>query len=546
MLTLALLAACQGSGIFQLDGAPVAERPPLSLAITTPSTTAFVGGDTTLVSGTVTPTDALVWVEGRAVNVGLDGAFSVELPLRGPYRIIDIEAADGRTSVREIRTALAGSDPLAAWPGAVSVVLTPTGLVRAVGDLGVLVDSLGWSTLIADTIPGVTVSHLPTSGGVTATDSGLDFDVTIRGLELTADLLGTPVTLGWDTVELGLLADVDVDTSGLLALSFGEPVLTLGELNVDAFDIDIPLLEDLIDGGLDGLTELLVGIIDLVVTGLELPVPLPLDLDLDLLGTSVSTSVAAADVTSEGVVLVLGVGIDGPPGDAGAVAVPPPDPWHPDADLLVGVHEGLFQLVLASDLLDLVDLDSLQLDGFLANILTLPLQGLPGGAILPEADGWCIGVDPGEARVARMPGGTAPLAALYLPELAVDIGYSTSTAQCQPWLQATIATEILLIVEDKTRIGVDLVVADGTVTYYASELPWDEDGVVSGLGNILETVLDLLGGSLDFDLSDLAGTGASTGLLPALAPAVLESEPLFGPDGRPLDGLHGITLSLFD
>ncbi len=547
---LLMLLACQGSDALRLGDERTAERPALALFVTAPDEgSRFVGGDTTRVMGSVTPPDARVWVEGREVRVGQSGDFAVELPLRGPYRIIDIEAADGRGGVRETRTVLAGSDPLDSWPGAVSAVLTPGGLARAIGDVGELVDGLGWAALLQDSLPGTTVSHYPTTGTVTPTDEGLAFDITVQGLEITFDVLGAPVSLGWSRVELGIVADASVDDAGLLSLSFGEPSLFLGDLRIDAFDIEVPLLEDLIDGGLDGLVSLLEGVIDLLVGTTAIPIPLPLDLELDLLGTAVQTSLAAVEVTDEGVNIVLGVGIDGPPGDAGDIVIPAPDPWSPTTDLRLGLHEGLFQLILASDLLDLLDLGSLQLDGLLGNILALPLQGLPGGAVLPDAEGWCIGIDPGEARVARMPGGLEPLAALYLPELYVDIGYSSGITLCQPWLQATIATEALLVVEEGTRIGIDLVVADGTVHYYGSELPWDEDGVVDGLGNVLESILGLLGGALEFDLAELftgLGTGTTTGLFPALAPDLLSATPMTDEDGRLLDGVHTLSLSLFE
>ncbi|MFT4624065.1 MAG: hypothetical protein ACI8PZ_002721 [Myxococcota bacterium] len=546
------LLGCQGDGELGLGGlgSKAPPRPPLALTVASPAVeTTFVGGDSVRVTGSVAPADAVVWVEGRRVRVGNAGDFTVDLPLWAPYRIVDIEAADGLTQVRETRTVLAGDDPLASWPGAVSLVLTPGGLGRIVGDVGALVDGLGWAQLVEGLAPGFVVSHFPTTGFLAPTDDGIRFDVAFHGVELAFELLGSPIALKWDTVDLALLADLTVDDAGVLGLSFGEPELALGRLSIDAFGIDAPFLEGWIDDGLDWVIGLLEGALSLILGVGTVPVFGPIDLELDLLGAAVETRLSSVDVSSDGIAVVLGVGIDGPPGDAGDIPRPPPAPWQPQADLRVGLHEGLFQLVLASDLLDLLDLSNLQLDGFLGNILALPLGGLPGGAVLPEADGWCISLDPGDARVARMPGGLEPLASLYLPELYVDIGYSTPEAQCLPWLQANIAAEALLVVEDGTRIGIDLVVADGTVLYYATELPWDEDGVIDGLGGVIESILSLLGGALEFDLAEIfggLGSGTGTDLIPALSPHLIDSQPLRDDTGATVEGLHGMTLSLFE
>ncbi|MBA2319859.1 MAG: hypothetical protein H0V89_01780, partial [Deltaproteobacteria bacterium] len=85
-----LLAACSGAG--DLSTAPTPLEP-LVLTVESPVADSWLGDATSVtVSGHVTRPDAWVWVEGMRANVGPAGNFSVELPVPGPYRIVDVEA----------------------------------------------------------------------------------------------------------------------------------------------------------------------------------------------------------------------------------------------------------------------------------------------------------------------------------------------------------------------------------------------------------------------------------------------------------------------
>ena len=216
------------------------------------------------------------------------------------------------------------------------------------------------------------------------------------------------------------------------------------------------------------------------------------------------------------------------------------------ADLTLGVHEGLFQMLLASDLLDLLQQD-LDLGGVFGTLLGTTIEALPGGYMAPANEGWCLSIDPGEARVARMQSGTDPLAMLYLPDMTFDVGYNTATTSCSPWLEASVALEIGFVVQGGSTLGLEMNVAEGVIERYESTGNWTEDEVIAGLGGLLEGVMGLVGGQVEFDLADiLGGGGIGGGLLGDTSMTILDSEQLDGVDGRPVEGLYRLPIRLWD
>lgn len=101
------LTACSSS-----DGGDPGEDPAPVLSIESPERGSMPGGDTITVSGTATDdTDGLrVTVNGAAVDVGADGAFSVEVPVAPGLAIVETKAIDSAgQETRDVRSVLAGT-----------------------------------------------------------------------------------------------------------------------------------------------------------------------------------------------------------------------------------------------------------------------------------------------------------------------------------------------------------------------------------------------------------------------------------------------------
>jgi cytochrome c oxidase subunit 3 len=86
------------------------------------------------------------------------------------------------------------------------------------------------------------------------------------------------------------------------------------------------------------------------------------------------------------------------------------------------VHEGMFNVLLDETLASFLDID-LQLEGEYGELLGSGFAALDGGNEMPEeTNGYCLGLQVGEARVIRMVEGTGqPLARAYLPDLRVRV-----------------------------------------------------------------------------------------------------------------------------
>jgi hypothetical protein len=271
----------------------------------------------------------------------------------------------------------------------------------------------------------------------------------------------------------------------------------------------------------------------------------------DLLGVPVQAQLSEVAGDTNGLRAGVGIGI-GAPIATGALALPSPgaafdttEPVH----AALGLHEGLLQSMLSSTVADLLE-QEITLSGTLGELIGSGVRALPGGSAAPvEAEGWCVAVDPRAARVARLQPGLAPLAALYLPDVEVDIGVVTG-GTCAPWLEASLALVVGLDVSDGTKLGMDVAVAEGAVLSYATDGEWEEQEVVAGLGGFLGGILGLFGSQLEVDVADLAGGLVAgddpiAGLLDGIEPRIVASQELRDETGVHPEGLYEIGLSLW-
>ena len=561
---LFFLAACAPSGLLgtippdaPTDPEPVA---PLSLEVTSPAAFAFVG-DAVEVTGRVNHPDAIVWVEGHRVNVGSAGAFRVTVPVDRWQRHLDIEASHPTAHLRERRPVLSGVDPMTAWPGAMTLRFTPTGVdhlaelvegqIVALDIAGQLTSNLPSIEVGGFSATPIGIDHYPITASMVAGDDGLSLTITAPKVELiyaitSGTFLGDgDVVLGFDAITLGGALHPTIDAAGVLGLELtdttvdlGEPILTLG-------GIGSPALESLIGGAVGSIAGFLEGTLDTLVGGIgRIDLFGPIGFELDLLGTPIAISVDRLDTDAEGVAAVVGVDLG--TGTNTALRVPTADEAGVRADLAVAIHEGLFQPLLQSELLDLLDLD-LELSGILGEVLGLPIRALPGGDALPDdVSGFCLGLDVGPTRVVRLADGIAPLATIVLPELLVDIGVNRPTSTCEDWLDVSLAVEADLAVTRGTVLGIDLRVVDGLVVAYATDDAWTEQDVVVGLGDLIAVATSLIGGSLEIDLADLIGGLPEDSVLGDLNPRILDSVPATNEAGEAVPGLRVMTLSLWD
>lgn len=558
VVTAALSAGCAGGTLSPEPGPPPVDPPPLALDVTAPVYGSFSGDAAVRVEGSVNDPSAWVFVEGRRANVGPDGRFSVELePIAGDFRVIDVEAARPGTHLRERRPVFSGEDPLASWPGAVSLRLTPLALEHVAELLQVEVEALDLPGMLGGLIPAIDLGGFaftptgatarPPTVALTSSPAGLDLSVGFQRMEwaftLDSSLTGTvPVVLGLDSVELGVAATLGLDGAGGLAIGVGDTTVALGDPVLEFGGLDPNALESLAGGLTSGIAVALEGALDLgtlLLGNLSLPA---LAFDTELLGMPLSLALSGVGTDADGVgaTLAVDLGVPAP----GTPAVPSLDEAGPRADLAVALHEGLLQGLLDSDLLSLLDLD-LELPGLLAEIVALPLAGLPGGEQLPaDRTAICLALGPGDARLARLGDSVTDLGTLLLPDVGLSIGVSSPGLTCVPWLDASLALEVGLQM-DGTAVTPRIEIVDGAVLSYAATGEFDEDLIVGGLGALIDASLSLLGGSLTFDLSELLAGGTGGLAVGDLAPRLLDLAPVEGPDG-PLPGLRVLSLSLWD
>ncbi|MBL8616935.1 MAG: hypothetical protein JNM72_15100 [Deltaproteobacteria bacterium] len=544
----------------------------LELQVLSPSYGEFEGDGPAVVTGVVSPAQAKVLVEGQEIEVNEDGSFSVEVPVDYAYRIIEVEASLD-TQREDFRVPVfRGVDPVPGWPGGMTARLLPNGLSKLGESLGAAIDGLGWQATLAASLPAyesdifairpVGIFNEPTEVTIEAADGGLDFVATLIDLkleyELAVDWLGLSSELSISFGEIaisGLLVPI-LDDEGLLSLELEDPSLVINEPDIVLGPLDGALAELVIDAVLsyvvEPLTDLLLGVVLDSIGTIELGGPIAFE--TDLLGTSLALNLTDLVTEEQGIGAELALGINEPAAsepiglsipDAGTGGV------HPAAQAAIALHEGVLQLAIGNLLIDLLgQVDSL-LGGF-GDLIGGMVRTLPGGDQAPAAaEGWCLGLDPGTAYVARMVPGIAPLGAVYMPDLVVDIG-ERKGAVCETWLKASLATEINLNIEGGTALGIDLVVAEGVVLEYGA-VDQDPEAVVTALGDWLESTFGLVGGLLNFDLADLLGGLGGSGdpadpatlLLGGLAPVVLDSQPMVNADGTTTEGLFVLSLGVW-
>lgn len=545
----------------------------LELTVTSPTYGEFMGDDPIRVTGVVSPAQAMVLVEGAEVPVNSDGTFEVDIPVDYAYRIIEVEAALD-TQREDFRVPVfRGVDPTLGWPGAMTARLLPNGLTKLGVSLGALIDGLGWKEQVTAALPAyegdifairpVGLLSEPTVVVLEPVDGGLDTVATLINLKLEYEVaidwlgLSSELSVGFGEIAIGGLLVPTMDESGMLSLELGDPTIRLDDPDIVLGPLDGRLLESVIDAVLgyvvEPLGELLLDVVLGSIGTIELGGPLAFD--TDLLGTSLSIRLADLFTETEGIGLELGLGIN-EPAPEGALGLFAPSAEsggvHPDAQAVVSIHEGVLQLAIGELLIDLLgQVDSLL--GAFGDLIGGMVGTLPGGEQAPVApNGWCLGLDPGTATVARMVPGIAPLGAVYMPDLVVDIGVREG-AVCRTWLKASLATEINLNIEGGTALGIDLVVAEGVLLEYGA-VDQDPEAVVTALGDWLESTFGLVGGLLNFDLADLlGGLGGGTAdpadpaslLLSGLAPVVLDSQPLVNPDGTTTEGQFVVSMGVW-
>ncbi len=521
LLPIVALMGCTQSGTLN------EEPPAFALTLEVPSAGAFLGDVTVArVAGVVSPPTAEVLVEGVRVPVDAEGAFEAEVWLEDALRV-DVQALYEGEELREHVSVFTGVDPLSSWPGALSARVTPSGLAGLGGLLGAYVDGLFEDAIPLGFLPsfsfggvGFGVDSL-TRGEIEVevqpTDEGLVADVVIPdaalNMSLTGSVLGIPFTwpasIGMSELGIGGRVDLFLDEAGNLMLAFDEPDIVIGDpeidFNVAGFGWLNSLLGNLVGG--DGLLEGLLGAALADAPPIQV-LQGPLAFEQDLLGMPLSLALTdfATDADGLGVQASVGMGEALPPSVTGDFPIPP---GLPQVDLVLAAHEGLVQGLVGSSIVESLS-GELPIEAF-SGLLNIPMSNLPGGDQIPDNEGWCMMLDPGEARLGRFVSGLEPMASIFLPEAEVTMGLRIrGEAECQPWLQALVGVQ-LDVHADGTAISLDISMDDAFVLVYGAE---DVDPVVVGdaFVGVLDGVLGLAGGFLSFDLGELLAGGGLPGM----------------------------------
>ena len=95
-----------------------------------------------------------------------------------------------------------------------------------------------------------------------------------------------------------------------------------------------------------------------------------------------------------------------------------------------------------------------------------------------------------------------------MPDVPLTIGYRLGVGgECTPWLDATLALQIGLTVQDGTKLGFNITIPDGAVYYYGAPGDRDEMEIVDQLGGVFDSLIGLVGSQLEFDLAEMVGFG---------------------------------------
>jgi hypothetical protein len=535
----------------------------LTLDLTSPQYGAFLGEDPIQVEGRVYPEGATVRVEGVEVDASDHGAFRAALDVGGPYRIVDVEADYGGQHLRERVPVFSGHDPIDTWPEGITGRILPAGLDALGTQLGAVLDQTGWVDSITAAMPAydggivafepVGATAAPTVVVLAPTDGGIDAGIALNDLTLaylvTVDVFGyvvsQEISFAYGLIQITALATPRLDEAGVIWIDLSETAISLDEPDADFGVLEGWVVEWILDLLNDWVTEPLgQWLLDMVLDQYgTFEVGGPFAFDQELMGTRLAVELASLAGDPEGLALGLGVGLDADPPEGGPLMAMPGVDDAPEAQAVLGLHEGLLDLVVSGSVLDMLN-QGMDLSGFMGEMIGGFVENLPGGEDIPEGDGWCVTVAPGEAHVVRLQEGIDPLAVLYLPDVRMDIEVMQGSS-CEPWLSASLAVEVGITAQDDGRVlGMDLHVAEGAVLSYGAE-EWEEQEVVDGLGTFLESIMSLLGGTFEIDLTELLG--GSTEIVPgvALSPRLVDSARLEEADGTWTEGLYAVSLDVF-
>ncbi len=558
-LAAMLLVGCRADYSF----VPVDET--LILEVTSPVYGSFLGEADAQVEGKVYPDDAIVMVEGVELEDLSHGAFRTAVPVDHAYRIVDVEAWHGDQYLRERVPVFSGHDPADTWPDGATGRLLPGGLDVLGAQMGGMIDELGWADMITDAMPSyesefisfyaVGASHEPTVVVLDAVEGGIDVGIALNELvlayEVVVDVYGytwsADISFGYGLIQITAMATPWIDDDGIIWLELSETGIALDEPDAEFGDLEGWVVEWILELLNDYVSEPLgEWLLDWILSEFgTFELGGPVAFEQDLMGTLVSAELYDLAGDEEGLALGLGVAIDEPlPETSPDIAVPGLDE-APEAHAVLGLHEGLLDIMLGDTLLGMLD-QGMDLGGFMGDMIGGFMENLPGGDDIPDNDGWCFSIEPGDAYVVRMQEGIDPLAVLYLPDLQVEVE-TMQGSSCEDWLEASLAVELGLVVSDEgTVIGVDLEVVEGAVLDYEAEPGWDEAEVVDGLAGFLESIMSLLGGMVEIDLNELLGGSEDPlGMGIALQPRIVDSVPLEDADGAWTEGLYAVSLDVF-
>ena len=557
-----ILSACGSDP----DALPVRE---VALDLQAPTYGAFLGDDPIEVRGQVSDPAAVVRIEGQAVPVGRDGRFATTLPLDGDVEVVDIQVGGERlVPLRRRIPVFSGQPPAETFPGEAPARVTNDGLARVGAGLGAVIDETGWADQLLQALPPLdtdvvrlvpqALDHEPTQVVLSGVEDGLQVGIRLRQVRLTTEatadfpFLGTrtlPLVVTWDEIRITVETTPRVREDGVVVLSAEDASFELGQAT---FELDgnplvgLPFLVDAVNALIEPAGAFLVDqILDLLD---EVELGGPLSGEADLGGTVLAYDLRAVQGDPEGLALGVALGLDAPPPEGplrlGAPAAS--DRARAPVHLVAGLHEGLLDALVGDQVQEQLgeDLDLGSFGALLGPLIT----NLPGGESAPAGATWCVELAPGPAQVVRLKDGIEPLGILYLPDVLLTFG-DASSGTCTPWLTSHLSLEAGLVADGST-VSVDLSVSEAAVMQYGAPAEtWTEDEVVDGLTELVGTLTGFVGGQLSFDLAELLGGSlGSDGLLGGvgpLEPAIVDSQPMSGPDGAPQPGLFAISLTLF-
>jgi len=352
------------------EGNLALRTPKLELDVLSPTYGQFLGDGPVVVEGRINEPLATVTVEGRPVDVDAEGRFVTSVPLDYAYRIVDVEAELFGAWTRERVPVFQGQDPLLSWPGGLTVRLTAEGLGRLGEVVGSTIDQTGWDASLLAALPSVdnelfaltptALTHDPTVVVLTPVDGGVDTAISLRNvaveMELSIPALGwsVPLSVGYERIEVGALAVPLVDDEGMLSLELTEstvdladPVFSVAEMEIDLLALALEAASWVVEPIGELVLDLVLGAVGVV------PLGGPYVFEADLLGTPIEIRLTEVWGDPWGLGGELAVGL-GEPAALLPLDIPAPTAVPPGADLALGLHEGLLQLVVEGAMLGLL------------------------------------------------------------------------------------------------------------------------------------------------------------------------------------------------